>query len=168
MLVANKTSPVARNFNALSTPSSNNNHAMDLIESVGLSEVFYDASNKIVMMCFKGDMSDETYKGFWTKAIDFGEKNRVNRIIIDQRAIGNVSFNARGWVVISAFPRVKKVLPASLVAAILGSERIVQKTGMQYLLKAFRTLTGYKVEVYPNQEEAVAFLKSSNTLVSTY
>ena len=116
------------------------------------------------MMYFIGDMPDDSYKEFWTKSIDLGEKYQVNRIIIDQREIGNVSFNARGWVVISAFPRVKKVLPKNMTAAVLGSDRIVQKTGMQYLLKAFRTLTGYKVEVFPNQEEAVAFLKKANNL----
>lgn len=137
---------------------------MMVIDTIGQSEAYYDAENKIITMRFKGDMSDEAYKAFWTRSIDFGEKNSINRIIIDQREIGNVSFNARGWVVISAFPRVKKVLPANLVAAILGSEKIVQKTGMQYLLKAFRALTGYKVEICPSHEDAIIFLKTVNTI----
>lgn len=141
---------------------SNNENGMVVIDTVGQSETLYDASSKIIKMHFKGDMSDDNYKAFWTRSIDYAEKHRLNRIIIDQREIGNVSFNARGWVVISAFPRVKKVLPNNLVAAVLGSERIVQKTGMQYLLKAFKTLTGYKVEIFPTQAEAVAFLKSVN------
>lgn len=164
MLTVKATNSGFRNFNGLPTPSISNGGAMMVVETVGQSEAYYDASSKIIMMRFKGDMSDDAYKAFWTKCIDFGEKNKLNRIIIDQREIGNVSFNARGWVVISAFPRVKKVLPSNLVAAILGSEKIVQKTGMQYLLKAFRTLTGYKVEVYPTQEEAIAFLKTANTI----
>lgn len=138
---------------------------MELIDSVGQAQILYDASNKVIKMHFKGDMPDEDYKLFWTKSINFGEKHHLNRIIIDQREIGNVSFNARAWVVLNAFPRVKKVLPASLVAAILSSEKVVQKTGMQYLLKAFRTITGYKVEVFANQREAVAFLEASNALV---
>ncbi|MBW3544468.1 MAG: hypothetical protein KY428_02520 [Bacteroidetes bacterium] len=140
---------------------------MEAIDTINQSQVLYDAENKIVKLLFKGDMSDDAYKKFWTKSIDFGEKNQINRIIIDQREIGNVSFNARGWVVINAFPRVKKVLPNNLVAAILGSDRVVQKTGMQYLLKAFRSLTGYRVEVFPNQEEAMAFLQTANTVVNT-
>lgn len=135
---------------------------MEVILKIGQSQVLYDADNKIIMMHFAGDMPDEAYKEFWTKSIDFGEKHRLNRIIIDQRDIGNVSFNARGWVVINAFPRVKRVLPSNMVAAVLGSERVVQKTGMQYLLKAFRALTGYRVEVFSTQEEAVAFLCTSN------
>ncbi len=140
---------------------------MEVIETVGQSQVLFDATHKIVKLHFMGDLSDDAYKLFWTKGIDFAEKHRLNRIIIDQRDIGNVSFNARGWVVISAFPRVKKVLPTNLIAAILGSERIVQKTGMQYLLKAFKTLTGYKVEVFSTQEDAVAFLKTANTVTGT-
>ncbi|AHM61440.1 hypothetical protein D770_15930 [Flammeovirgaceae bacterium 311] len=128
--------------------------------------MLFDASSKIIKMSFIGDMSDEAYKEFWTKSIDFGEKHQVNRIIIDQRQIGNVSFNARGWVVINAFPRVKKVLPNNLAAAVLGSEKIMQKTGMQYLLKAFRTLTGYTVEIFPTQEDAVAFLTKTNKVIA--
>ncbi|WP_225000054.1 hypothetical protein [Cesiribacter sp. SM1] len=138
---------------------------MEKIITVEQAQTLYDASNKIIKMTFIGDMSDDSYKAFWTKSIDFAEKQQVNRIIIDQRQIGNVSFNARGWVVISAFPRVKKVLPNNMAAAILGSEKIMQKTGMQYLLKAFRTLTGYTVEILPDQEEAVAFLRKVNNLV---
>lgn len=164
MLTAKATSPESRNFNGSSVPSNINGGTMMVIDAIGQSVASYDAENKIIMMRFKGDMTDEAYKTFWTRSIDFGEKNRLNRIIIDQREIGNVSFNARGWVVISAFPRVKKVLPANLVAAILGSEKIVQKTGMQYLLKAFRTLTGYKVEICPSQEDAIIFLKTANTI----
>ena len=135
---------------------------MNQVLKVGQSELLYNESTRIVKMYFKGDMSDENYKAFWTKSIDFADVHRLNRIIIDQREIGNVSFNARGWAVISAFPRVKKVLPSDMAAAVLSSEKVVQKTGMQYLLKAFRTLTGYRVEVFPNQEEAVAFLESAN------
>jgi hypothetical protein len=135
---------------------------MELILSVGQSKTFYDAENQIVKMHFAGDMADEAYKEFWTKSIDYGEKHRINRIIIDQREIGNVSFNARGWVVINAFPRIKRVLPTNLVAGIMGSDKIVQKTGMQYLLKAFKTLTGYKVEIFSSQEEAIAFICASN------
>ena len=141
--------------------------SMELITSVNQSQILYDKSTKIIKMYFKGDMSDDEYKAFWTKSIDFGEKHRLNRIIIDQREIGNVSFNARGWVVISAFPRVKKVLPNNLVAGILSSERVVQKTGMQYLLKAFRTITGYKVEVFPSDKDAIVFLQSANTIVES-
>lgn len=140
---------------------------MEAIETIDQAQILYDAENKIVKLQFKGDLSDDAYKKFWTRGIDFCEKNQINRIMIDQRDIGNVSFNARGWVVISAFPRVKKVLPNNLVAAILGSERVVQKTGMQYLLKAFRSLTGYRVEVFPNHEEAVAFLQTANSVVNS-
>lgn len=140
---------------------------MEAIETIDQSQVLYDAESKIVKLLFKGDLSDDAYKKFWTRGIDFCEKSQINRIIVDQRDIGNVSFNARGWVVISAFPRVKKVLPNNLVAAILGSERVVQKTGMQYLLKAFRGLTGYRVEIFPNHEEAVAFLQTANTVENT-
>lgn len=123
----------------------------------------FDRTHYVLKLQFLGDMSDEVYKEFWTKAIDFGRDHQVNRIIIDQSQIGNVSFLARGWVVMSAFPRVKKEFPASLASAILSSGRVVQKTGMQYLLKAFKGLSGYKVEVVPSEEEAIAWLCQVNS-----
>lgn len=135
---------------------------METIASSPNYELSFDSEAGIIMMKFIGDMTDEVYKHFWTTAIDFGVKHQVNRIIIDQQSIGNVSFTARGWVVVSAFPRVKKEMPKNMAAAVLSSGRVVQKTGMQYLMKAFVALTSYKVEVYPTIEEATAYLKKAN------
>lgn len=137
---------------------------MEVIEATPNYVLSFDRSKAVLKLQFIGDMSDEVYKEFWTKAINFGRDNQVNRIIIDQSTIGNVSFLARGWVVMNAFPRVKKEFPASLAGAILSSGKVVQKTGMQYLLKAFKGLTGYKVEVVPTEEEAIAWLCKANTL----
>lgn len=137
---------------------------METIASSPNYELKFDSESHLVLMKFIGDMSDEVYKGFWTKAIDFGIEKQINRIIVDQGSIGNVSFNARGWVVINAFPRIKREMPSNMAAGILSSGRVVQKTGMQYLLKAFVALTGYKVQVFPTIEECVSFLESANTV----
>lgn len=138
---------------------------MEVVATANEAKLLFNAESKVLVMRFEGDMPDDVYKGFWTEAIDYAAENQINRIIIDQQNIGNVSFNARGWVVISGFPRVKKVLPASLAAGILSSKKVVQKTGMQYLLKAFKTITGYKVELFPTEEEAIAFLENANELI---
>lgn len=135
---------------------------MKLIDSSPNYEICYEVESGIIMMKFIGDMSDEIYKHFWTIAIDFGIEKQVNRIIIDQQQIGNVSFKARGWAVISAFPRVKKHMPNNVAVAVLSSGKIVHKTGMQYLMKAFVALTSYKVDVFPTMEEAVNYLKKAN------
>lgn len=135
---------------------------METIASSSNYELLFDSEGGIVMMKFIGDFTDEQYKHFWTTAIDFGVKQQACRIVIDQQGIGNVSFTARGWVVVSAFPRIKKEMPKNLAAAVLSSGKVVQKTGMQYLLKTFVALTGYKVEVYPSIEEAIAYLKKAN------
>ena len=135
---------------------------MKVIASHPNYELKYDDEAGIVLMKFLGDIPEDIYKDFWTKAIDFGSKKKVNRVIIDQQGIGNVSLVARAWVVLNAFPRVKKELPAELAASVISSTRVMQKTGMQYLLKAFIGLTGYKVELHPTTEEAVSFLKAVN------
>ena len=137
---------------------------MNVISSHPNYELQFDTEHHVLLMKFKGDFTDEVYKYFWTKAIDLCAVQKINRVVIDQRDIGNVSFNARGWVVINGFPRVKKELPKDLAAVILSSGRVVQKTGMQYLMKAFVSLTGFKVEIHPSLEEGVAFLKKANQL----
>jgi hypothetical protein len=135
---------------------------MEVVEACPNYELSYDAAHRIIRMRFIGDMNDEVYKKFWCLSIDLGRDRQVNRIIIDQSGIGNVSFNARGWVVVNAFPRIKRELPKTLAAAILSSGRMVQKTGMQYLMKAFKSLTGYSVELFPSEEEAISWLKQAN------
>lgn len=137
---------------------------MEVVESGKNYALKLDAENTIVLMKFIGDMSDEEYKSFWTRSINFAVERQINRVIIDQGEIGNVSFKARGWVVINAFPRVKKEMPRNMAASILSSGRVVQKTGMQYLLKAFKAITNYQVEVHPTVEDCVAFLKKANEL----
>lgn len=135
---------------------------MEVIASSPNYELSYDAGLALMMMRFTGDISDEAYKHFWTISIDFGIEKQINRIVIDQQQIGNVSFKARGWVVISAFPRIKKHMPNNIAAAVLTSGKIFHKTGMQYLMKAFVGLTAYKVEVYPTLEEAKVYLQNAN------
>lgn len=135
---------------------------MKIIASHPNYELLYLAEEEIVLMKFKGDIAEDVYKDFWTKSIDFGVENKIKRVIIDQQEIGNVSFLARAWVVVNAFPRVKKELPKDLAATIISSGRLVQKSGMQYLLKAFVGLTGYNVEIHPTPETAVEFLKTAN------
>lgn len=138
---------------------------MEVIAAHPNYELGYHAGAHVIKLLFLGDMSDEIYKEFWTKAIDFGIQKNCNRVIIDQSQIGNVSFNARGWVVVNAFPRIKKSMPKSLAGAVIASSRVVQKTGVQYLMKAFKGLTGYQVEMFPNDEEAIAWLSQANEVV---
>lgn len=135
---------------------------MEVIASGVNYALKHDPENGVLLMKFIGDMSDEDYKAFWTRSIDFAVKKQINRVIIDQGDIGNVSFKARGWVVINAFPRVKREMPKNMAASILSSGKIVQKTGMQYLLKAFKALTNYEVEVHPTVEDCIEFFKKVN------
>ena len=137
---------------------------METIKSAKNYALKLDVENCIILMKFIGDMSDDEYKAFWTMSIDFAVERQINRVIIDQGDIGNVSFKARGWVVINAFPRVKKQMPKNMAASILSSGKVVQKTGMQYLLKAFKTITNYQVEVHPTVADCVEFLKNANEL----
>lgn len=131
---------------------------MVIISSSFNYELHHDGVSNIVIMKFIGDFSDEEYKKFWSLAIDFGVANEICRVIIHQQEIGNVSFKARAWVVMNAFPRVKKEMPKNLSTCVISSKRVMQKTGMQYLLKAFIGFTGYSVELHPTVDKAVKYL----------
>lgn len=133
---------------------------MVIISSSINYELHHDQASNIVMMKFIGDLTDDEYKAFWNLAVDFGIANKVDRVIIHQQEIGNVSFKARAWAVMYAFPRVKKEMPKNLTNCVISSGKIMQKTGMQYLLKAFVGFTGYNVQLRPTVDEAISFLQT--------
>lgn len=135
---------------------------MVIVSSSSNYELHHDQTSNIVIMKFIGDFTENEYKSFWNLAIDFGVSNNVARVIIHQQEIGNVSFKARAWAVMYAFPRVKKEMPKNLNACVISSRKIMQKTGMQYLLSAFVGFTGHKVQLCPTVDEAISLLRNKS------
>lgn len=125
-------------------------------------ELCLELDKRLMVMRFKGDIGDEAYKQFWKDSFECAQEHQLNRILVDQREAGHISFNARGWVVVKMFPKIKKDLPASLASAILSSKKLAQKSGVQYLVKTFRTLAGYNVQFIDKEQEALEWLRGVN------
>ncbi|MEO1051658.1 MAG: hypothetical protein AAFX87_13605 [Bacteroidota bacterium] len=125
------------------------------------SKILYDAKHNIMGMVFIGDIKDEAYKEIWLNALNVASEHNVKRILIDQRQIGNVSFSARGWVMVSMFPKIKKQLGANLHGAILASKNMVHKSGVQFLVKAFQKVSGFNIQFFNDQEGGVQWLATT-------
>lgn len=122
----------------------------------------YNPDENALLMKFIGDISDEDYKSIWHQAFDTVYKLGIENILIDQREIGVVSFSARAWVMVKMFPKIKRELSPDLAGSVLSSSNLVYKSGVQYLVKAFKKISGYKIEFHNNYEESMEWFREIN------
>jgi hypothetical protein len=133
---------------------------MDILISDQNFTLKLDEENRLIVMRFIGDIEDEAYKKYWEDSFVHALRCQVNRVVVDQSEVGNVSFNARGWVAIKMFPKINKQLPSDLAGAIISSSRLTQRSGLQYLTKTFQALTNFRLEFCKDEQEAVEKLLS--------
>lgn len=124
--------------------------------------VGFDSKNHILLMKFIGAMKDDEYKQIWQLAFDQCFEKGIEKLLIDQTEIGNVSFSARAWVMVKLYPKIKRELSPDMVAGIISSTNVVHRTGLQYLVKAFQKMSGYKIDFHENYEEATTWLNRIN------
>ena len=130
----------------------------------------FNAPNHALLMKFLGDMSDDEYKEIWHVSYKHAYEKGIENFVIDQSEIGLVSFGARAWVMVKMYPKIKRDLSPQLKGAIITSSNIVHRSGVQYLVKAFQRVSGYKIEFQDNYELALKWFKgfqSSATLRRT-
>lgn len=134
---------------------------MEQFTEVSSDQHFYvgfDNTNHILLMKFIGAMSDDEYKQIWHTAFDQCFEKGINKLIIDQSNIGNVSFSARAWVMVKMYPKIKRELSPDIKGAIISSSHVVHRTGVHYLVKAFQKVSGFKIEFHEDYESATAWL----------
>ncbi len=129
-----------------------------LIKSENYCEIEYDKNGHILYMKFVGDMNDSEYKDIWRTSVQNAFEFGIEKIIIDQSEIGDVPFLARAWVVTSLYKRIKRELSPDLAISVLSSSNSVHKSGMQYLVKAFKKISGFAIEFHPTYDEATTWL----------
>ena len=138
---------------------------MEEFKEIASDQHFYigfDNKHHILLMKFIGDMKDDEYKQIWRIAFDQAFEKGVEKLLIDQTEIGNVSFSARAWVMVKMYPKIKRELSPDMVGAMISSANVVHRTGLQYLVKAFQKVSGYKVEFYENYHDAREWLNYIN------
>lgn len=120
----------------------------------------YDSSCHILTMRFLGDMKDSQYKDIWRSSVQFAYEYGIEKIIIDQSKIGSVPFMARAWVITSMYSKIKRDLSPDLVVSVLSSSDTGHRSGMQYLVKGFKKISGYEIGFHASTEEAIDWLNS--------
>ncbi len=128
------------------------------IKSETYCEINYEKNGHILYMKFIGDMKDSEYKDIWRTSVQNAFELGIEKIIIDQSEIGDVPFLARAWVITSLYKRIKRELSPDLAVSVLSSSNSVHKSGMQYLVKAFRKISGFAIDFHPTYEEATTWL----------
>jgi len=134
---------------------------MDQFKEIASDQHFligFNTENHVLLMKFIGDMNDNQYKQIWNLSFDQCYEKGIEKLIIDQSEIGNVSFSARAWVMVKMYPRIKRELSPYMTGAIVSSSNVVHRTGLQYLVKAFQKVSGYKIEFHSDYDHAIEWL----------
>ncbi len=118
---------------------------------------YNDEHNILIMRCY-GDISDDIYKTMWEEAIKLSLERNIRRFLIDQREIGRVSFSARGWVIVSLFPKIKSKLSKEVRAAVLKSSNMANSSGIMFLVKAFKKVSGYDIDFFDSDKSGIVWL----------
>lgn len=116
--------------------------------------------DEILYIIFKGNISDDDYKEIWQTGVDKAVEYNVERFVFDQSNIGQVSFKARGWVILKMLPTIKKELGSGLKIGVISSKDLVNKSGVKYLVGMFEKMAGLKVNFYPDFDTAVTEVKN--------
>ncbi|WP_020532069.1 hypothetical protein [Flexithrix dorotheae] len=119
-----------------------------------------ETTHNIIIMEFIGDIGDEVYKEIWHTSAHFAMEYETKKFIIDQSKIGKVNFKSRSWAVLSFFPSLKKILGSNIAGSVITSKQLIHKSGVQYLIQAFRKFTGYQVNTCADYNEAINWLNS--------
>ena len=112
-------------------------------------------NDKILFVKFEGNISDDDYKEIWETGVDKAVELGLEHFIFDQSQIGQVSFKARGWVILKMLPRIKKELPKGLKIGVVSSKDLVNKSGVKYLVGMFEKMAGLNVNFFPDYDTAV-------------
>ena len=112
-------------------------------------------NNKILFVKFEGNISDDDYKEIWETGVEKAVELNIEHFIFDQSKIGQVSFKARGWVILKMLPRIKKELPKGLKIGVVSSKDLVNKSGVKYLVGMFEKMASLDVNFYPDFDTAV-------------
>lgn len=129
-----------------------------VIKTEAYCNIEYDKNGHIIYMQFIGNMKEAEYKDIWRTSVQSAFELGIEKIVIDQSEIGDVPFLARAWVITSLYKRIKRELSPDLAVSVLSSSNSVHKSGMQYLVKAFRKISGFAIDFHPTYDEATSWL----------
>ena len=135
-------------------------HMTEQVKTEHYCQIEYDASGHLLYIKFIGDMKESEYKDIWRSGVQKAFELGIEKFIIDQSEIGSVPFLARAWVITSLYGKIKRELSPDLAVSVLSSSDKSHKSGMQYLVKGFRKLSGFEIDFHPTYQDAASWLNS--------
>lgn len=127
--------------------------------STSFTKIEYLEENDILVSRFLGNIGNEDYSSIWASMMEFSNRFKTNNIIIDQSNIGDVSFMARGKVIIKHLPAIKKEVGEDFTVAVVTSPNVANKSGMKYMAKAFkRLLSSFDINFFDQEKEAIEWI----------
>jgi hypothetical protein len=132
---------------------------MNKLFNEAFGEILHEPDGNFLVMNWRGSVDEENYKRFWNTLFDLIIEKNSNKLIIDQRSIGNVSMQSRAWFLIKWIPKAKRYRP-EFTCAVIASKHIFHSTGVHYLINGAKKLTNYDIVLFQSTEEASAYLKT--------
>ncbi len=118
------------------------------------ADILLTEDKKVLVYRFIGDIEDETYFEIWRKVFELTFEKGVKKHLVDQSQVGKISFRARGKVILKHLPAFKKEIGADFKTAIVTSKSIVNKSGVTYMVKAFKALfSSINTEFFEEERE---------------
>lgn len=109
----------------------------------------------ILYIKFEGNISDEDYKEIWGNGVEKAVELNIEKFVFDQSEIGQVSFKARGWVILKMLPKIKKELGSGLKVGVVSAKDLVNKSGVKYLVGMFKKMAGLNVTFFNDYDTAI-------------
>ncbi len=127
--------------------------------STSFGKIDHIEEGNILICRFLGSINYDDYSAIWGKLIELTKEFKGKRFIMDQSKVGDVSFMARGKVIIKHLPAIKREVGDNFTVALLTSSNVVSKSGMVYMVKAFKKLiSSFDTESFNEETEAIKWI----------
>lgn len=122
----------------------------------------YNAEQHFIKLSLIGDVSDEDYKHIWELSLEEARKVKCGNVLVDQRKVGFIKMKSRAWLILKWMPKSKQAAQdIEQKLAILPSQHIAHKTGLQYLLDGLKKIVGQGFKSFESEEEAILWLSEN-------
>ncbi|MCC5943560.1 MAG: hypothetical protein JJT94_01390 [Bernardetiaceae bacterium] len=118
------------------------------------ASLVYVAEGNYLKLTWKADIDNESYKDLWNFVLNQFIVRQINRLLIDQRELGNISMAARAWFMVKFVPTIRKQVTGTIVLAMIQTKHVGRKAAFAYLINGAKNKLNLKLEKFNDPEEA--------------
>lgn len=120
----------------------------------------YNPEQHYIKMTYLGAISEEEYRFFWEYWLKQAVALNCAHLLVDQRRIGKVSMKSRAWFLFTWLPKAKKRVTWLFQVGILASKSFMHKSGLDYMVRGARRVTGYNIQFFSEESDAGKWFES--------